>query len=106
MGRKVLSPNHSVSPRRDLGTPPPHPSTPPLGSRRVSSPLARSQSPYGGAEKKSLIPKLSNSSSSPSGPGGPKRGTTVAGPVSSNTSSGGNPTTTTTSGAGTESTRS
>ena len=85
MGRKVLSPNHSVSPRRDLGTPPPHPSTPPLGSRRVSSPLARSQSPYGGAEKKSLIPKLSNSSGSG---GGVKRGATVPGPQST-TSSGG-----------------
>ena len=94
MGRKVLSPNSHhhggiSSPRRDLGTPPPHPSTPPLGNRRVSSPLARSQSPYGGSEKKSLIPKLSHSSASPSGPGGPKRGTTVAGPVSTNSSSSG-----------------
>ena len=85
MGRKVLSPNFSGSPRRDLGTPPPHPSTPPLGSRRVSSPLARSQSPYG-AEKKSLIPKLSNSGGSSNIPTtGVKRGTTVSGPSATST---------------------
>ena len=65
--------------RRDLGTPPPHPSTPPLGSRRVASPLARSQSPYG--EKKSLIPKLSQSGSSSSG--GVKRGAMASSPGSS-----------------------
>jgi hypothetical protein len=86
LGRKVLSPNsgglRSGSPsssRRDLGTPPPHPSTPPIGSKRVPSPLARSQSPYSTAEKKSLIPKFS--------PGSANRGATA--PSASNTSSGG-----------------
>ena len=53
VSRRVLSPpGHSsvLSPvpgRGSVtGTPPPHPSTPPVGSRRVSSPLARSHSPY------------------------------------------------------------
>jgi len=87
VGRKSLSGGVNPSglrsgspstPRRDLGTPPPHPSTPPLGNRRVASPLARSHSPYssGSADKKSLIPKLSQTStSSPSL--GVKRGATV-----------------------------
>ena len=87
VGRKSLGssgyanpsgPGSPSTPRRDLGTPPPHPSTPPLGgSRRVTSPLARSQSPYSGnvADKKSLIPKLSQSNSSTSL--GVKRGATV-----------------------------
>ena len=66
LGRKALSPSNQI-PRRDLGTPPPHPLTP----NRVSSPLARSQSPY--SEKKSMIPKLSGGGSS----GGVKRGATV-----------------------------
>lgn len=61
MGRKLTSGNlgssRSPVPRNALGTPPPHPSTPPIGSRRAPSPLARSQSPYG--ERRSLIPKLS-----------------------------------------------
>ncbi len=65
---------------RDLGTPPPHPSTPPLGSRRVSSPLARPQSPYATENKKSLIPKLSNSSNSNTPV---KRGATAATSTSS-----------------------
>ncbi len=44
---------------RDVGTPPPHPATPPaVGSKRAPSPLARSQSPYT-KDKRSLIPKLS-----------------------------------------------
>jgi len=89
VGRKSLSHGAGVNasglrsgspstPRRDLGTPPPHPSTPPLGGRRVTSPLARSQSPYssGNADKKSLIPKLSQSGSSSSALG-VKRGATV-----------------------------
>lgn len=71
VGRKSISGASSglrsgspSTPRRDLGTPPPHPSTPPLGGRgRVASPLARSQSPYSGPEKKSFIPKLSQSGS-------------------------------------------
>jgi len=87
VGRKSLGgsgyanpsgPGSPSTPRRDLGTPPPHPSTPPLGgNRRVTSPLARSQSPYSGnvADKKSLIPKLSQSNSSTSL--GVKRGATV-----------------------------
>merc|ERR1712051_784868 len=87
VGRKSLGgsgyanpsgPGSPPTPRRDLGTPPPHPSTPPLGAnRRVTSPLARSQSPYSGnvADKKSLIPKLSQSNSSTSL--GVKRGATV-----------------------------
>lgn len=76
LGRKVLSPNqvnNNPSRNRDLGTPPPHPLTP-----RVSSPLARSQSPY--SERKSLIPKLSSASSSTGSSGqagGVKRGATV-----------------------------
>jgi hypothetical protein len=41
---------------RPLGTPPPYPATPPVGSRRAPSPLARSQSP---GSSRSLIPKLS-----------------------------------------------
>ncbi|TRY77840.1 hypothetical protein TCAL_06805 [Tigriopus californicus] len=61
MGRKLTAGNlgssRSPVPRNALGTPPPHPSTPPVGSRRIPSPLARSQSPYG--ERRSLIPKLS-----------------------------------------------
>lgn len=60
--------------RRDLGTPPPHPNTPPVGSKRAPSPLTRSSTPNlaggsgtgggGGSsgEKKSLIPKISGSS--------------------------------------------
>lgn len=73
VGRKSLTGSPSTTTgRRDLGTPPPHPSTPPLGSRRVASPLARSQSPY--AEKKSLIPKLSQSSLGSSSPSTVKRG--------------------------------
>merc|ERR1719447_2751522 len=88
VGRKSLSAAAGVNPsglrsgspstpRRDLGTPPPHPSTPPLGNRRVASPLARSHSPYssGGADKKSLIPKLSQTSTSSSSLG-VKRGAT------------------------------
>ncbi len=72
-GRKLMSPGSAHSPipvgRRDVGTPPPHPATPPLGAaasgsavRRISSPLARSQSPHAPVvppEKRSLIPKLS-----------------------------------------------
>ena len=61
VSRRVLSPKSnplSPPPRGSVtGTPPPHPATPPIGSRRVSSPLARSHSPY--SERKSLIPKLS-----------------------------------------------
>jgi len=90
VGRKSLSVGVNPSglrsgspstPRRDLGTPPPHPSTPPPGNRnRVASPLARSQSDYsgggGGADKKSLIPKLSQTSTSSSSLG-VKRGATV-----------------------------
>lgn len=59
--------------RRDLGTPPPHPNTPPAGSKRAPSPLTRSSTPNlsysnvssasnGSGEKKSLIPKISGSS--------------------------------------------
>ena len=61
-GRKLIS---SLSPipggrNKDVGTPPPHPSTPPVGSRRIPSPLARSHSPYSQSpEKRSMIPKLS-----------------------------------------------
>ena len=62
VSRRVLSPkNNPLSPtpsaNRNIGTPPPHPATPPLGMRRVSSPLARSHSPA--TERKSLIPQLS-----------------------------------------------
>ena len=61
VSRRVLSPkNNPLSPtpsRGNIGTPPPHPSTPPLGMRRVSSPLARSHSPA--TERKSLIPQFS-----------------------------------------------
>ena len=60
VSRKVLSPRNnplSPTPGRNIGTPPPHPSTPPLGMRRVSSPLARSHSPA--TERKSLIPQFS-----------------------------------------------
>merc|ERR1711936_1520739 len=62
VSRRVLSPKHNpLSPtpsaNRNIGTPPPHPATPPLGMRRVSSPLARSHSPA--TERKSLIPQLS-----------------------------------------------
>lgn len=70
--RNVLSPKGSpLSPtltKRDVGTPPPHPS-----GRRVSSPLTRSYSPYssspalGAGDKKSLIPKLSLGNISNSG---------------------------------------
>uniref|UniRef100_A0A0K2T6J3 Uncharacterized protein n=1 Tax=Lepeophtheirus salmonis TaxID=72036 RepID=A0A0K2T6J3_LEPSM len=65
MGRKSLSPSYSnpLSPpssrRSNIGTPPPHPQTPPINSntsRRIPSPLTRSYSP---SEKRSLIPKLS-----------------------------------------------
>ena len=53
--------------RRNMGTPPPHPNTPPVGSKRAPSPLARSPAPsmtssYNsnvGNDKKSLIPKFS-----------------------------------------------
>jgi len=52
--------------RRDLGTPPPHPKTPPVGSRRAPSPLARSPAPatgmsrsYTAGDKSSMIPKFS-----------------------------------------------
>ena len=64
MGRRVSSPKSPIpmTGRRDVGTPPPHPATPPVGSRRAPSPLARSQSPYS-QEKRSLIPKLSPSTS-------------------------------------------
>ena len=58
--------------RRDLGTPPPHPNTPPAGSKRAPSPLTRSSTPNlaysnvgsgsSSGEKKSLIPKISGSS--------------------------------------------
>ena len=61
-GRKLISPLSPIPGGRtkDVGTPPPHPSTPPVGSRRIPSPLARSQSPYSQSpEKRSLIPKLS-----------------------------------------------
>ena len=74
LGRKVLSPSNSQV-NRDLGTPPPHP-------LRVSSPLARSQSPY--SERKSLIPKLSSASSAS---GGVKRGATVTSTQAPNESS-------------------
>ncbi len=102
LGRKVLSPNYNrsgspstsaASGRRDLGTPPPHPSTPPVGSKRAPSPLARSQSPYSSSDgRKSLIPKLSSgtggSGSSASG-GAPRRNTTAAGAGTSGASSSG-----------------
>ena len=51
--------------RRNMGTPPPHPNTPPVGSKRAPSPLARSPAPSmtssysAGSDKKSLIPKFS-----------------------------------------------
>ena len=73
LGRKALSPNQMPN-RRDLGTPPPHPLTP----NRVSSPLARSQSPY--SEKKSMIPKLSSGGGSCQAV---KRGATASTGVSS-----------------------
>merc|ERR1719369_2175605 len=49
-----------------MGTPPPHPKTPPVGSKRAPSPLARSPAPsmsssYSAGDKKSLIPKFSPS---------------------------------------------
>ena len=74
VARNVMSPKGSpLSPtllKRDVGTPPPHPS-----GRRVSSPLTRSYSPYssssalgaGAVDKKSLIPKLSLGNISSSG---------------------------------------
>ena len=59
-GRKLTSTSKSPIPGpRPLGTPPPHPATPPVGSKRAPSPLARSQSPYSQQERRSLIPKLS-----------------------------------------------
>ncbi len=68
--RRLASPGSTCSPipvgRRDVGTPPPHPATPPLGAtgaavRRIAAPLARSQSPHAPVppDKRSLIPKLS-----------------------------------------------
>ena len=50
--------------RRNMGTPPPHPNTPPVGSKRAPSPLARSPAPimsssFTAGDKKSLIPKFS-----------------------------------------------
>ena len=51
--------------RRNMGTPPPHPNTPPVGSKRAPSPLARSPAPSmsssytASSDKKSLIPKFS-----------------------------------------------
>lgn len=77
LGRKVLSPNSPTHGRRGLGTPPPHPATPPVGSKRVPSPLARSQSPYSG-DKKSLIPKLQSGS----GVVGKRDSQKTSGPVS------------------------
>ena len=79
-GRRLMSPGSlsrgspiPMTGRRDAGTPPPYraPATPPLGAaasgaavRRVSSPLARSQSPHApvapnDSARRSLIPKLS-----------------------------------------------
>merc|ERR1719430_2378905 len=65
----TLAPSSSRTPppqRRDMGTPPPHPKTPPVGSKRAPSPLARSPAPsmsssYSAGDKKSLIPKFSPS---------------------------------------------
>merc|ERR1719430_1559446 len=65
----TLAPSSSRTPppqRRDMGTPPPHPKTPPVGSKRAPSPLARSPAPsmsssYTAGDKKSLIPKFSPS---------------------------------------------
>ena len=62
-----LLPSMSRTPpplRRNMGTPPPHPNTPPVGSKRAPSPLARSPAPsmtssYTAGDKKSLIPKFS-----------------------------------------------
>ena len=62
-----LLPSSSRTPppvRRNMGTPPPHPNTPPVGSKRAPSPLARSPAPvmsssYTAGDKKSLIPKFS-----------------------------------------------
>merc|ERR1719384_2963644 len=62
-----LVPSMSRTPppvRRNMGTPPPHPNTPPVGSKRAPSPLARSPAPvmsssYTAGDKKSLIPKFS-----------------------------------------------
>merc|ERR1711936_941567 len=65
----TLAPSSSRTPppqRRDMGTPPPHPKTPPVGSKRAPSPLARSPAPsmsssYTAGDKKSLIPEFSPS---------------------------------------------
>merc|ERR1719430_2104649 len=65
----TLAPSSSRTPppqRRDMGTPPPHPKTPPVGSKRAPSPnkftlAPSSSSSYTAGDKKSLIPKFSPS---------------------------------------------
>merc|ERR1719430_175500 len=65
----TLAPSSSRTPppqRRDMGTPPPHPKTPPVGSKRAPSPnkftlAPSSSSSYSAGDKKSLIPKFSPS---------------------------------------------